>query len=279
MERKNDLQLATDYISPIVGLSTHVVSNNVNPTHTHDYIEIFYLLSGEIKHTLNKKEELLSSGDCYILGLNEYHSFSMPLNTSNRDIMVSSDFFLSCLQLLPDLYKTFINKNFLKIALPLKVISELETLFKEFSEVAHLEKKRCIAAQILMTIFLQAYSPFHLQNGKKHYPELIQTILYNLNKEYYIRGGIPALLEDCGYTQSYISKLFKKHLGITLSDYLLDIRLEHATYYLNSTEYSLRQIIELVGFQSLSYFHKTFKAKYSLTPIEYRKKSISPPKC
>jgi YesN/AraC family two-component response regulator len=82
------------------------------------------------------------------------------------------------------------------------------------------------------------------------------------------------MVKRFGYSPIYISRLFKKYVGVTLSDYLKEIRLSHTAYYLENTNYSLQQICNLVGLDNLSYLNKIFKEKYGTTPIKYRKMAI-----
>ena len=88
------------------------------------------------------------------------------------------------------------------------------------------------------------------------------------------KGGIRLILSELKYSNSYVCHIFKRHMGITLSDYIKNVRLDHVAYYLKTTEYSLKEICDLVGIESLSYANKIFKEKYKTTPIAYRKNNI-----
>ena len=70
---------------------------------------------------------------------------------------------------------------------------------------------------------------------------------------------------------SYFCRLFKKTFGCCFSNYLLTYRLEKAKSMLTSTEKSISQVAIESGFNSLSYFGKTFKQVYGTSPISYRK--------
>lgn len=75
---------------------------------------------------------------------------------------------------------------------------------------------------------------------------------------------------------SYFSRLFKKETSMTFSDYLINKRIEKATYFLKYSQISVEDIAGLVGFVNISYFYKTYKKITGQTPREARttKKSV-----
>jgi AraC-like DNA-binding protein len=72
-------------------------------------------------------------------------------------------------------------------------------------------------------------------------------------------------------TPSYLSVQFKKETSQTITDYIQNVRLEHAILLLNSTSDSIQEIASLCGFPDSNYFTRVFKKKKGLTPKEYRK--------
>lgn len=78
-----------------------------------------------------------------------------------------------------------------------------------------------------------------------------------------------------GVTSRYVQKLFKTE-GRTFSDYLLERRLERALNLLQNAGASARPVGRIafdVGFGDLSYFNRTFKKRFGLTPREVRTRS------
>jgi len=68
----------------------------------------------------------------------------------------------------------------------------------------------------------------------------------------------------------YLAKLFKKQTGTALSDYVVNERMRQAKSMLEHTETSIGIVAASVGYSSFSYFSKTFKNKFGLTPQEFR---------
>ncbi|PPA70234.1 response regulator transcription factor [Jeotgalibacillus proteolyticus] len=70
---------------------------------------------------------------------------------------------------------------------------------------------------------------------------------------------------------SYFSVLFKEQAGLTFSEYVTRIRLQHAKQLLAATGLPIAQIAEESGYQTAKYFNKIFKEYEGMTPGAYRK--------
>ena len=73
------------------------------------------------------------------------------------------------------------------------------------------------------------------------------------------------------FNKSYLSKKFKDVFGMTITDYINEMRVKYAAYLLSVTEHPLTYICESAGYESLPYFNKVFKTYYQTTPAKYRK--------
>ncbi len=69
---------------------------------------------------------------------------------------------------------------------------------------------------------------------------------------------------------NYLSELFRRHTGQTLSDYLQRLRMEKARRYLGDVRYKVSDIARLVGFTDSRYFSSSFKKLYGMRPLDYR---------
>lgn len=67
-----------------------------------------------------------------------------------------------------------------------------------------------------------------------------------------------------------IIRYFKQAFGVTPMRYLLDVRLNEACFYLETSDTSIRQIAELCGFNSSNYFTQIFERNKGMSPSAYR---------
>ncbi len=83
-------------------------------------------------------------------------------------------------------------------------------------------------------------------------------------------------LQDlAAYTQlseSYLSRLFKKNLGVSVSDYIRMKKIEKAENLLKYSDYSYIEIANYLSFSSQSHFIQAFEKQVGLTPKKYRDK-------
>lgn len=98
----------------------------------------------------------------------------------------------------------------------------------------------------------------------------IQKIYEYINKKYKEPIHIDELAEVVGMTYVSLSRFFKLRVGKTISDYIIDIRLGHASRLLVDTTNSIAEICFECGFNNLSNFNRLFKKKKNCSPKEFR---------
>lgn len=84
------------------------------------------------------------------------------------------------------------------------------------------------------------------------------------------RITVSTLSELVGLNPSYLSRLFKKETGNTISGYIQNKKIETACNILIYSDYSLSQISSTLAFSSQSYFTEIFHKKTGMTPAQYR---------
>ena len=81
------------------------------------------------------------------------------------------------------------------------------------------------------------------------------------------------LAKELKISSKYLSALFNKETGSSITDFMQDIRVNEAKHLLTDTELSYSEISNLLNFSSQSYFNAIFKKKTGLTPKEYREQA------
>ena len=82
------------------------------------------------------------------------------------------------------------------------------------------------------------------------------------------------LSEQLSVTPSYLSRLFKKEMNLTLTEYVNKKRIEQAVYLLNNSDSQVQSIAFECGIQDVNYFIKLFKKQTGLTPSQYRNQFV-----
>ncbi|MBR2181136.1 MAG: helix-turn-helix transcriptional regulator [Oscillospiraceae bacterium] len=75
------------------------------------------------------------------------------------------------------------------------------------------------------------------------------------------------------FSKSHLKALFKKNTGYSIMDYYTHLKLERAKILINEGNLSISDIAELLGYSSIHYFSRVFKAKTGITPTEFKNSS------
>lgn len=83
---------------------------------------------------------------------------------------------------------------------------------------------------------------------------------------------VEAIAKEMGYTTYYFTKKFYKEMGIKVTDYIKQARIEYAKIALLSTRKSIQEISDSLQFGTRNYFSKVFHEVVGMTPAAYREK-------
>lgn len=245
-----------------------------------DSLHIFLVLSGEV--------EILSNGQEYCLGIDD-----MLVVNPLQAYQIKSDHKNLCLHL--EVYQTQIAQFFKDGWLPHFKCSTYpveQTSTEKFTTLR-------IALVRLMTIYfrqngksgVEIYQYLftflnHLVKDFKEESQLatplniettdsqLHAIFQKIQKDYDKAISLKELAEESGLSYYHLSRLFKKQVGVTFTDYLNQIRLIHATEELLQTNHSIVMVALNNGFSSSKNFYQCFKKSYGRTPTVYRKEQV-----
>ena len=149
---------------------------------------------------------------------------------------------------------------------PLKYFQEaLEAKQSKRSQVFTVT--HCLLAVFALIAEQTPLFPHVPENGKKLFAQIYDYIHEHLYDVNLTAGGIA---QHFFISLSYFSILFKKNANTTFKEYLNYERIKKATELLESTDLSIKQVAEAVGFSDPLYFSKVFKRYRLVGPIEYR---------
>lgn len=150
-----------------------------------------------------------------------------------------------------------------------------DTAFSIFFHQVHLlEKCRklvdlyqvCNTALHKFTKEVQRISLF----SRKEYSHAVNQCISLIMNRMPDKISLDELAESVHLSPKYLSCLFCKETGSSLTDFMQDVRIHEAKHLLKSTDLSYSEISNILDFSSQSYFTFTFKKKAGLTPKEYR---------
>ena len=116
--------------------------------------------------------------------------------------------------------------------------------------------------------------------GKINYcgEDLAELIKKYINRNFSSKISLSALSEKFGCSSSTAMKHFKAEYGVTIADYINDVRLKSAEKMLSDSRIPVKQIAADCGFSDQNYFSRQFSRKYGISPTEYRNIVSASPK-
>jgi AraC-like DNA-binding protein len=279
---KNDT-LKPEYIIPNymtsdnLKLGTKITSSDDSYCyHSHEYYEIFYILDGEIEHEVNGVCEILKAGDIVFLRPHDVHTFKRKPNTlcSHRDIVTSKEHYENTCKFINPNLLNFIKSDIFppKASFSLSELIIIEQKFSEFINTPITQDLQKNSQATIILIDLLGTLIFSQQSlPTQNFPTWFNELLSRFYMVSYMKAGLDEIIKPLNYDKSYICRTFKKHMRSTMSQYLCQVRLQHATFLLKSTDKTIIEIANDVGFYSISYFNSQFRKHFKLTPTAYRK--------
>lgn len=123
--------------------------------------------------------------------------------------------------------------------------------------------------------FVSAFRRFAIAENtpSKRMEQTIETVCRHVKENLKDDLSLVRLAELTDHSPTYLSRMFKEVKGVGYNDFVVACRMERAAYLLRESKLKLTDIIEKVGYTSSSYFIRTFRRTFGMTPMEYRNSS------
>ena len=100
----------------------------------------------------------------------------------------------------------------------------------------------------------------------------IAKVLDYINKNYIHRITLSSISEHVSLSPSYLCRIFKAEVGISITSYLNNLRIRKAAELIRQKDMPLKEISSLVGIDDQLYFSRLFKKCMGMSPSEYGKR-------
>lgn len=140
---------------------------------------------------------------------------------------------------------------------------------KEYSD----ELLECIFKEIMIYV-IRGFSKIKLEKYNRNVTEseiLCYRLMNYIDTHIYSLKTLRELEEFTDYSYGYLSAIFRKTTGNSLSEYYRERKLEAARLLIIENRFKATEIAEMLGYSSVYAFSKAFTNRFSLSPREYRK--------
>lgn len=256
--------------------------------HEHEFYEIFYVYSGSCSNTIQGVERTCQKGDICILPPKTKHSIGVFDDSIIINFMLkTSVFHATFFEIFPGqntlstffshiLYDKTENNYLLFHTGNDPVIRSLaEDLFIEY--MGH--EKYFVP---LLSSYLMTFWSLLLRRHEEHMECFMTTtnktlstldVLNYFQKNYY-DITLESAAKHFGFSVPHFSKLIKDNTGQNFVQLIRNIKLDKACHALQTTDLSIANICEIIGYANPEHFTRVFKKEFGMTPGEYRKSKI-----
>lgn len=250
---------------------------NMKQAHFHEEHEIYYLVSGERNFTINDHVIKIGKGDLVMLPSGAMHRTTYFANNNHERIALMFDD-----EIIAELYESFGKEyimeafNSLCIHIPEGrrgyVEELLNRMISEFEGIDELSEHLIRAYMKELMLFILRC---HKSGDQGKEIDVVDEIIQNAAKYIYENSekniGLNEIAEMFGMSSSYFSKKFKAVTGFGFKEYLIGVRIKHASQMLITTDKSITEIAITCGFNDSNYFGDAFRRIKGLSPNKYRK--------
>ncbi len=250
--------------------------------HTHDFLEIVYVFSGNSLHIVDGHEYPATAGDLLFINLGSTHSFTCGKKFEYANIILKPEFInrglagtenafslldLADFRALSDM----VDRTNLLVHLSDKEIRGFEGLLKlALTELNNSDPGRELMLRSVFNALLTI--TFRKMSLPLKAPAVIgEELLSYINDNCSRRLSLEQLAADNHYSPAYFSRLFRNQTGITFTEYVNRCRLKKAEKLLRETELSVGDICFETGFSNRTQFFRLFANRYGTSPLKYRK--------
>jgi AraC-like DNA-binding protein len=249
--------------------------------HLHEFFEIYFFISGKVNYFIENKVYKLKYGDLIIMNNHEIHRPSVfsgepyeriviHFNPSIARLFKSPNLdLLSCFTKRPKGEFNIVHPNDSEINEILYLLSRIE-FFNASNNTGSNILKLTTFIELLVSIN-RIYKAVENIDEYSKIPEKLTSIIEFIDKNSEKNLSLQALSRKFYIDKYYLSRLFKKHTGSNIHEYILYKRISKAKYLL-SKGYSATDTAIMCGFNDYSNFYRMFRKTVGVTPSSYMKK-------
>lgn len=261
--------------------------------HIHDKIELLYCVCGSFKAVLNGVEHYFNQGDMLLINSHEIHQIYGNSDGDNGYLVLkiepemlysSSQAIFEMKYVLPFTLsrlkhpKIFKSEELKKGAIP-ELMEEIKREYDNQAYGYELAIRSCICRLFLWILRYWKSKGFDLEttiNISESTMRELQNVIEHVNNHYDDELMVSDMAKMCNMSYSYFSRLFKRVMNQSFSEYLNNVRISNAEKLLIETDKNITEIALETGFSNTGYFIQKFKQLKGTTPKRFKSLYVNP---
>ncbi|WP_054180932.1 HTH-type transcriptional activator RhaR [Trabulsiella odontotermitis] len=250
---------------------------NVFAEHTHEFCELVLVWRGNGLHILNDRPYRITRGDLFYIRAEDKHAYASVNDLVLQNIIYCPERLtlnLDWAAHIPGLHGSCWSPHWRigssGMAQARQVINQLEHESNR-QDVLSGGMAELLFAQLVLTLSRHRYATDNLAATHREalLDKLITALAGSLNRPFML----DAFCVQEGCSERGLRQQFRSQTGMTISQYLRQLRICHAQYLLQHTEQMISDIAMLCGFEDSNYFSVVFNREVGMTPGQWRHRS------
>ncbi len=247
--------------------------------HHHDFYEIYFLVSGQIKYIIENRSYQLIPGDILFISPLELHQ---PIITDKKIyerivIWINKQFLDQFANQQTDISRCFDHKqpghsNLLRLNPTAResIQQLIENLYIEFHGNEYGNKVISMGYIMQLMVELNRFTllPQERYEEEDKNSAVISEVLTYINEHYSDNLSLDVIADKFFISKYHLSHEFKRLVGTSFYRYVIQKRLVISKQLLND-EMSPTDVYQLCGFGDYTNFYRAFKSTYGISPKEY----------
>ena len=238
--------------------------------HTHPFTELFYVVDGKGEFNIQGQRFPVKANDFVIINPQVEHTeLSSPDEPLEYIVLGIRGLSFSNLTPVSEGGHPF---SFFNLRDEQKdILRYLNAMVQEATSQQMSYELVCHNLLEILLIKILRHQHFDLEVGKQSKATKdISFIKHYLETYYHESIQLEDLASMTHLSRFYISHSFKKEIGMSPMEYLIAIRIKESKILLRTTNYSISQVADIVGFTTPTYFSKQFRKSTGISPTDYR---------
>ena len=238
--------------------------------HTHPFTELFYVVDGKGEFNIQGQRFPVKANDFVIINPQVEHTeLSSPDEPLEYIVLGIKGLSFSNLTPVSEGGHPF---SFFNLRDEQKdILRYLNAMVQEATSQSMSYELVCHNLLEILLIKILRHQHFDLEVGKQSKATKdISFIKHYLETYYHESIQLEDLASMTHLSRFYISHSFKKEIGMSPMEYLIAIRIKESKILLRTTNYSISQVADIVGFTTPTYFSKQFRKSTGISPTDYR---------
>ncbi|MGJ8622655.1 MAG: AraC family transcriptional regulator [Yoonia sp.] len=255
------------------GRQIHLTRATLTPArpkalHDHDFFELLWVQNGTVRHHQQTGITTLQEGDMVFIQPGQPHALQ---GRGDHAFVVSICFHPATIKSLAKRHPSMQGHLFWSPTGPVQRHRDMRQLAALNHAAVQLERSLgdTLAAEAFL---LPLCAELTADAFPPDMPTWLAAACLAAREPDVFRNGSAGLVAVAGKAHAHVSRMMRRHLGQTPSDYINAIRMDYAARALATDSDAVTQIAADIGIPNMSHFHKLFRATYDITPLQYRQR-------